>query len=452
MTTKSLAMTLALGAGLAMLSGCGGGDTASDARADHSAWARAQALAAGDGTAPAAARVNLWQVPVPAGTVRVFQRAVVDSSEPGDRSAALRAEDMLAAFDASQVPVYIVACDSVRQVGVNLGPAARPFLMVLDVRTDDLPFATGQGYAPLTAEAAAELDVVREGRCSPDGPTISAEQRIHGLARRNFPAMFSGWSFGGTQDGYRYRYYASTRNTLGLVGNDVFVQTGLDGDRQPVGKVWDFIPSIDGLPVAQFAKPVPQGAKRMVLRARVGYDFSHPPSELDFYGTSEWAENLVSGFDARRVPVNIVACDHYSGPGGPANAVDMAMVLDVREVDLGYARGLGFVPLTAHEPLILYQNPWACSPQSAPAITPERRIFGLSRRLHAQTFVGLVAWGRHEEYVYQYYGASRNYLGVAGDRVYVHDGRDLNFQFVGTIRDFIPTLDGIPGSAGSSGQ
>jgi hypothetical protein len=422
------------------LSACGGGSA--DPVAPAQASGRAVALAA----SPAAASVDLFQIPLPAGTTRVFQRALVNSSDPNDRSVAWRAEDMLAAFDAARVPVFVVACDRTSETGVDVAPTARPFVLVLDVRAEDLPFATGLGYAPLTAANAAGFTVVNEGQCASGRPGetgITPEQRIHGLARRNFGPLFSGAQVSGVYESYRYRYYTGTQNYLGLLGDSVYVHNGRDWNWQRVGEVSDFIPFIEGIPAAQFPAAVPAGATRMVKRSLVVWS-EDPGLDVYYYGTFEWAENIVARFDALRLPINIVACDNFdSGAILPAIFSPVAMVLDVRDADLGYARSLGFVPLTAHRPVVMTLNPNACSLEGAPAITPARRIFGLSRRLHAQTFVGYPFRGEYPPYQYEYYSVTRNYLGVAGDGVYVHDGRDLNFQFVGTLRDFIPTLAGI---------
>jgi hypothetical protein len=441
-------MGLLAAACLLAVSACGGG---SEPAAPTIASARAVALAAAPMAAEA--RVDLFQTPVPAGTTRVFQRTLVNSSDPQDRSVAWRAEDMLAAFDAARVPVFVVACDRYREAGVEVAPTARPFVLVLDVRSEDLPFALGLGYAPLTAENAAGFTVDPQGECTSGEAgekPLTPEQRIHGLARRNFGHLFAGAQFSGVYEAYRYRYYAGTRNYLGLRGNDVYVHNGRDWNWQRVGPVSDFIPFIDGIPATQFPAAVPAGATRMVKRAEVSFS-EDPGLDTYLYGTFEWAENIVARFDALRLPVNLVACDNYSGPITPAIYSSMAMVLDVRDADLGFARSLGFVALTAHAPVVLTANPRACSLEGAPAITPARRIFGLSRQLYAQAFVGYPFWGNEQGYLYEYYSVSRNYLGVASDGVYVHNGRDLIYQRVGSIRDFIPFIDGIPAAASSVG-
>lgn len=354
---------------------------------------------------------------------------------------------MLAEFDAARRPVHVVACDTYREPGVDLGVTARPFAMVIDVRKEDAGFATELGYKPLPAQAVANFSLVNEGKCSPGAASITTEQRIHGLARRNFRTLFSGPTTSGVYDQYRYRYYGGTQNYLVLIGDRVHVHNGRDWVFQPVGKVLDFIPYIEGIPESQFPTPTPAGATRVLRLATVSYSAGAGEDSVQS-GSYEWAENIVAQFDAFRLPIRIVACDNYTdGFGTPANVTLMAMVLDVRHEDLGFARSLGFVPMTAHTPVTLTGNRGACSFEDAPTITPARRIFGLSRRLFGATFIGEAAWNVEQPFTYQYYATSKNYLAVAGDTVYVREKDALDFQPVGSIKDFIPYIDGIPAAS-----
>lgn len=430
---------------LLALAGCGGGTGLTDGTESAG---RAVRLTTGTIVIPASQ--VLFNPRVPPGLTRVFQKVTVRQLNPAEPAVSLRAEDMLAEFDARRMPVFVVACDTYRQPEPDptAAAAAASFVMVLDIRNEDLRFALGIGYQPLTPEAAADFSIARESKCSNGSLRIQPEQRIQGLARRSFAQWFSGPQFPGTREGVlqdkpiRYRYYATSRRSLGVAGEDVFVQNEGSSSFQRVGTVNDFIPFIDGIPDAGLPVPVTAGALRVV---RFAYLRWRPVADLDSYttGSFEWAENLIARFDELRLPVNIIACDNFFA-GTTADTTAVAMVLDLRESDVAFARGLGFVRVTAHEPLQLSQNYAACSLEGLPAISPARRIFGLARRLYPNVFSGFAYIDRYQNYLYEYYSGTGNFLGVAGDRVYVHNGRDLKFQFVGNFKDFIPLIEGLP--------
>lgn len=195
------------------------------------------------------------------------------------------------------------------------------------------------------------------------------------------------------------------------------------------------------------AEPAPVGATRVF-------------QIVEYYGNIEYphdyyiAEEIVSQFDELRIPINIIACDTYiDGAGRPANSYIFVMVLDVRNEDLHWSKRFKFVELTADNLTGIIADRGNCS-FNRPLNIAEQRIQGLARRVYPHLFSRFADFGDYQQYKYRYYAGTDNYLGLAGDDVYVHNGRDWNFLYVGKVKDFIPYIDGIPGSVtnASAGQ
>lgn len=180
----------------------------------------------------------------------------------------------------------------------------------------------------------------------------------------------------------------------------------------------------------------------------IAFPFGNASDLTPYYRTSfEYAEYIVSQFDERRIPINIVSCGGSdAGQGVPANMATFTLVLDVRQEDLPLAKNLGFVELASRDrPLSVFTEA-VCS-LNRREFSVEQRIQGLASRAYGRWFNGLVTvTGSYQQFSYRYYSGSGNFLGLVGDDVYVHNGQNWNFERVGKVKDFIPYIDGIPGT------
>ncbi len=190
--------------------------------------------------------------------------------------------------------------------------------------------------------------------------------------------------------------------------------------------------------------PIPVGATR-VLRIE-SYDIG---GELDSRFNAQRAEDLFAELDSKQVPFNIVHCAGYNTGFASAGGLSLLVVLDLEDKNLLAAEKIGFAKLTVENTPALYSDDLSCT-YNRPSFTPEQRIQGYARRVYPHLFTsfspGLYEYGIYQQYRYRYYPKSENYLGLAGDDVYVHNGRDWDFLYVGKVKDFIPYIDGIPGT------
>jgi hypothetical protein len=160
------------------------------------------------------------------------------------------------------------------------------------------------------------------------------------------------------------------------------------------------------------------------------------------------AEDVIAQFDALQIPVNIVDCGIpwlANGLPGPSRIV--AVVLDIRNQDINRAKQLGLVELT-NDPLLGIYYGGSCFAEDPPRVD-HQRIHGYARRVFPDLFRGHLTSGTAGEFSYRLYETG-NYLGIKGDEVYMHNGRDWNFLYVGKIKDFIPYIDGIPAAVASA--
>ena len=75
--------------------------------------------------------------------------------------------------------------------------------------------------------------------------------------------------------------------------------------------------------------------------------------------------------------------------------------------------------------------------RAAAGISDIDRVFNWAEVAYPQYFPKPMVAGVQAPYTYRYYPATGNYVGVAGGRVYVHNGRDWNLLDVGALSDFI---------------
>lgn len=184
--------------------------------------------------------------------------------------------------------------------------------------------------------------------------------------------------------------------------------------------------------------PSASNARRMTQA--IQFRFGDPPYD----STISLAEHIIAGFDVAEIPVDVVDCGFSSGLPPPGfGRSQLRVILDVREQDVEAARALGFVDFAGPNlPLILSQT---CTYGVPLAF---QRIQGYAKRRYPELFTGRGWHGVHaqsleQRYIYRRY-ENGNYLGVVGDDVYVHNGRDWIFLYLGKIQDFIPFIDGIP--------
>jgi hypothetical protein len=195
---------------------------------------------------------------------------------------------------------------------------------------------------------------------------------------------------------------------------------------------------LSAAPARDRQPPVPPGALRMSQR------FSYSLNGVDPTYTEAVVEGVLSNFDAWRIPINVVECGTVSNEDNPPQLIVFGIVLDVLQEDRAAAEALGFREAGSGENTFTVFTTGACS-YGLPTITAEQRIHGYAQRVYPELFSRLAEYGTFEQYRYRYYLGAQNYLGLVGDDVYVHNGRDWHFQFVGKVKDFIPTIDGIPG-------
>ena len=162
-------------------------------------------------------------------------------------------------------------------------------------------------------------------------------------------------------------------------------------------------------------------------------------------------ESVTGEFDARQLPINIVDCGTIVGEEASQGRVLFGMVLGIREQDRGVAEQLGFREVGTGQGQNAFEvvTTGACS-GSLPTVTTEQRIHGFAQKMYPALFAvepgSSIVFGTFERYRYGYYLRNEVYLGLSGDDVYVHNGREWNFLYVGKVRDYIPYIDGIPGT------
>lgn len=189
--------------------------------------------------------------------------------------------------------------------------------------------------------------------------------------------------------------------------------------------------------VSQVYPPVEPGKRR--VSQLIIWPLAERPSSHH-----ERAEAAVSSFDVLGIPVDLIDCGFPLESHHPIAEGMIRIILDVREQDLEVARELGFEEFSEQlPPVIIFQN---C--ESGPSVAFQR-IQGYAKRLYPDLFMGFGLFNTYEQFSYRRY-ENGNYLGVVGDEVYVHNGRDWNFLYVGKIQDFIPFIDGIPKSQPAS--
>lgn len=183
--------------------------------------------------------------------------------------------------------------------------------------------------------------------------------------------------------------------------------------------------------VLQVYPPVGPGKRRM--SKLIIWQLAERPSSHH-----ERAELAVSSFDVLGIPVDLIDCGFPLESHHPIAQGMIRIILDVREQDFEIARELGFEEVSEQfPPVIIFEN---C--KSGPSVQFQR-IQGYAKRLYPDLFSGSGLFNTYEQFSYRRY-ENGNYLGVVGDDVYVHNGRDWNFLHVGKIRDFIPFIEGIP--------
>lgn len=76
--------------------------------------------------------------------------------------------------------------------------------------------------------------------------------------------------------------------------------------------------------------------------------------------------------------------------------------------------------------------------RAAAGISDTDRVFNWAEAVYPQLFPKPSVAGFFSPYTYRYYPATGNYIGVAGGRVYLHNGRDWNLLDVGTLSNYLP--------------
>ena len=197
-------------------------------------------------------------------------------------------------------------------------------------------------------------------------------------------------------------------------------------------------------------RPVLQGTTRMIAVVPFATAGTNPGLTISSPDDFFVAEDVISRFDALRIPIDIVACGiPWLANGLPGSSRMIVVVIDVRNQDIAMARQLGLVDLTL-DPLLEIYYGGSCFAEDPPRVD-HQRIHGLARRAYPSLFSGHRTSGSFENFSYRLYETG-NYLGIKGDEVYVHNGRDLNFLYVGKIKDFIPYIDGISASAAAASE
>ncbi len=162
-------------------------------------------------------------------------------------------------------------------------------------------------------------------------------------------------------------------------------------------------------------------------------------------------ESVTGEFDARRIPINIVGCGTIVGEETSQTNVLFGMVLEVREEDKVTAERLGFREVGVGQGQNAFEvvTTGACS-YSLREVSTEQRIHGFAQKVYPGLFAvepgSSIVFGTFDRYRYGYYLRNENYLALSGDDVYVHNGRDWKFLYVGKVKDFIPYIERIPGT------
>ncbi|HSW04727.1 S8 family peptidase [Aquabacterium sp.] len=75
--------------------------------------------------------------------------------------------------------------------------------------------------------------------------------------------------------------------------------------------------------------------------------------------------------------------------------------------------------------------------RAAAGLSDVDRVFNWAELTYPQYFAGPGTPGVWAPYTYRYYASSGNYLGTAGGRIYLHNGRDWNLLDVGALADYL---------------
>lgn len=188
------------------------------------------------------------------------------------------------------------------------------------------------------------------------------------------------------------------------------------------------------------------------------FNFSLRPSVRGYEDPNQFVSDLVDILDEEGIPIWLDRCynapDERPGVGTPGFP-PYVLVGRVKAEHQARLQALGLRPMDGPLP---DANPnTGCNIRWVGSVT--LRTYRVARQRYPQYFYGGVAesetevpgWFDYGPYRYAYFTNARNYLGLIGEEIYVHNGRDWKFLHVGNIRQFVPTfVANPPAAAGSS--
>lgn len=162
---------------------------------------------------------------------------------------------------------------------------------------------------------------------------------------------------------------------------------------------------------------------------------------------TDWRDTDSAGFrnsiallDAAGISFQIVDCGILANKvGDPIGAPSPASwaLFSIAADDLAMAKARGF---EVHDPSLewTFEAQRVCGGWDE-ALSAGSRIIGYARIVYPDLFPGVAGENEWEGYTYAVF-INGNYVGVKGNRVFVHNGKNWNFQDVGAVTDYIKGL------------